>query len=185
MERRRRACFLAVAAVLALACGAAEASKLPNRKAVNACSLRAVDTVDLLDRNCQIESVHGESEAEEGVLMMSFGEANCTVELKNCVPGVCYSIIDNTFGLATDNVPRKQPSSFFSSLSFVGAKDVSHTPRGVAFRSEEKTVTLTYSTHTCGDFYWYHGKEKSQLCNAPYGAVLSVEAGAPYSLPCA
>ena len=84
-----------------------------------------------------------------------------------------------------DEVPRKQPSSFFSSVSFEGAKDVSHTPRGIAFRSEGSRVVLTYSTHTCSDFYWYHGKEKRQLCNRPYAAVREIDAGAPYSLPCA
>lgn len=162
------------------------ASKFPNRRAANACSLRSLDTNDLLDRNCQVVSVHGESASDGGgVLNMSFGEANCTVELTSCVPGVCYSIVDKTYELVQDEVPRKQPSSFFSSVSFEGAKDVSHTPRGIAFRSEGSRVVLTYSTHTCSDFYWYHGKEKRQLCNRPYAAVREIDAGAPYSLPCA
>ena len=158
------------------------ASVFPNRKAVHACSLRSVETDDLLDRNCQIESTHGED--SDANLLMSFGETNCTVELKNCVPGVCYSIVDVTHGLSRDAIARKNPSSFFSSISLAGAKEVSHTSRGVSFRSEEKTVVLRYSTHTCSDFYWYHGREKQQLCDAPYAAVMSVDAGTPYSLPC-
>ena len=158
------------------------ASVFPNRKAVHACSLRSIETDDLLDRNCQIESTHGED--SDSNLLMSFGETNCTVELKNCVPGVCYSIVDVTFGLSKDAIARKNPSSFFSSISLVGAKDVSHTSRGVSFRSEEKTIVLNYSTHTCSDFYWYHGREKQQLCDAPYAAIMSIDAGTPYSLPC-
>lgn len=162
------------------------ASKFPNRRAVNACSLVGVTTDDLMDRNCQVESVHGEASTNDGTLLrMKFGEANCTVVLKNCVPGVCYSIIDRTYDLHWDPVPRKQPSSFFSSISVAGGKDVSHTPRGVAFRSEERTVSLTYSTHTCSDFYWYRGRERTQLCNAPYPAIMTIEAGAPFALPCA
>ncbi|QDZ21708.1 hypothetical protein HOP50_06g42500 [Chloropicon primus] len=177
----------AVAVVAVTVAAMAEASKFPDRRASSACTLRAVKTEDLLDRNCQIESVLGEEKGENegaGVLKMSFGEENCTLELTNCVPGMCYSIIDETFNLERDGIPRKQPSSFFSSVSFAGAKDVSHTPRGVAFRSEQKKIVLTYSTHTCSDFYWYHGREKHQLCRAPYGAIRTVEAGAPFALPC-
>lgn len=159
------------------------ASSFPNRKATDSpCSLKAVDTDDLMDRNCQIESVHGTDSEER--LLMRFGETNCTVKLKNCAPGVCYSIIDLTSRLPQDKIPRRQPSSFFSSISLVGASRISHTSKGIAFQSEEEEVVLNYSTHTCSDFYWYHGKETRQLCNAPYAAIVAVEAATPYSLSC-
>jgi len=137
-----------------------------------------------LERNCQLESIHSSSVETDDNLLLSFGETNCTVTLKNCVPGVCYSFLDLTYRLDQDGISRQQPSSFFKSVSVAGAAKVSHTAKGVAFESEGKEVQLTYSTHTCSDFYWYHGRETSQLCRAPYEAITTVEAGTPYSLSC-
>ena len=42
--------------------------------------------------------------------------ANRCQHLTNCVPGTCYSIIDRTQSIETDDVPRVLPDSFFSSV---------------------------------------------------------------------
>jgi len=63
---------------------------------------------------CEVESLYG---ATNGRINMAFGETNCSVTLRGCVPGVCYSFRDATSTVQRDQVPR--PAAGKSSMLFV------------------------------------------------------------------
>ena len=93
------------------------------------CSLAAASA------SCQVESAYG---TVDGRVRMAFGEANCTVTLRDCVPGVCYSFRDATSVVERDQVPRTAagPSaSLFAAVAATeGADRSSLTNDGFAFR---------------------------------------------------
>ena len=80
-------------------------------------------------------SLYGTS---NGRVHMAFGEANCSVTLTNCVPGVCYSFRDVTSKLERDQIPRPvggPSASMFKSLAATaGADRYSFTNDGFSFR---------------------------------------------------
>ena len=104
----RRHLALAVLLVLAAASGRADAelvahsptTSFPNRYARNICSLAASTAEEMSE--CQVESLYG---TQDGRVNMTFGEESCSVTLKNCVPGVCYSFRDAT-AAAPNSLPR-------------------------------------------------------------------------------
>ena len=112
-----------------------------------------------------MESLYG---ATDGRLGMAFGEANCTVTLKNCVPGVCYSFRDATASAQRDQIPRPAggPSAGFS------------------FKASKSEVTLTYETRTCLDHYGYRGRTGEQECRDSVTAITEIGAAMPGGLAC-
>lgn len=132
-----------------------------------------------------MESAYG---AVDGRLGMAFGERNCTVTLKNCVPGVCYSFRDATAGATRDQIPRPAggPSaSFFVSVAAgAGASASAHTNDGFSFRASASEVTLTYETRSCLDHFSYRGRTGEQECRDKVWGITEIGAGMPTSLAC-
>eukprot|EP00218_Dolichomastix_sp_CCMP3274_P007722 CAMPEP_0170139266 /NCGR_PEP_ID=MMETSP0033_2-20121228/5526_1 /TAXON_ID=195969 /ORGANISM="Dolichomastix tenuilepis, Strain CCMP3274" /LENGTH=198 /DNA_ID=CAMNT_0010375365 /DNA_START=216 /DNA_END=812 /DNA_ORIENTATION=+ len=155
-------------------------SAFPNRYATTPCSLIAAD--DKLGEGCQLKSLLGK---ENGRLLMSFGERNCTVTLRGCKSGVCYSTRDSTGRLPQDSaVPRSLPSSFFSSVRvvaggkpFADGSTVRFSRDGFAFTPDADQVTLSYDTHTCAEFYSYRGRVPEQRCLEPQRVLTALDHG--------
>lgn len=155
-------------------------SLFPNRYALNPCSLQQ-------GSNCGFESVLGINEtygSYMGLLMM-FGETNCTVQLKECRKKSCYSSRDVTALLPSDPGIMYLTNGFFSSFQVVtGAKNVQLSRQGFAFEPTQKHVTVVYSTVSCQDFYRYHGRIPTQLCDKPIEAITQPDVDTPISLGC-
>ena len=189
LGRRHRA--LAALLVLAVALGRADAelvahsptTSFPNRYARNICSLAASTAEEM--SACQVESLYG---TQDGRVNMTFGEESCSVTLKNCVPGVCYSFRDATAAAPRDDVPRPTggPSaSFFVSVqATAGASVFAHTNAGFSFKASAAEVTLTYQTRTCADHFSYRGRTGEQECRQSFAAITEIDAGTPWSLTC-
>ena len=132
-----------------------------------------------------MESLYG---ATDGRLGMAFGEANCTVTLKNCVPGVCYSFRDATASSQRDQIPRPAggPSaSFFVSVAATaGASASKHTNAGFSFKASKSEVMLTYETRSCLDHYGYRGRTGEQECRDSVTAITEIGAAMPGGLAC-
>ena len=182
MPRRRRSGgarrAAAAALVLHLARGAA-GSLFPARLGADApCSLEGA-----ADGGCALVSRLGAG--AKGALRVGLGEAGCTVTLRGCAPGACYSMLDvTTTRVPQDEVRRPAPSSVVKAFEVVrGGATKRFTRDGVAFEAGEDEVVFTY-THTCHDFYAYRGKAPEQLCSEPVDAVTNVDAGLPIGLLC-
>ena len=189
----RRYLALAVLLVLAAASGRADAelvahsptTSFPNRYARNICSLAASTAEEMSE--CQVESLYG---TQDGRVNMTFGESSCSVTLKNCVPGVCYSFRDATSTIERDDVPRPgtagaPAASLFKDVSAVeGASSSSFTNDGFSFKASSSTVKIAYSVHSCADYYSYRGSVGVQECRGSFAAITEVGAGMPNSLSC-
>ena len=136
---------------------------------------------------CQLDSAYGTS---RGRVAMAFGETNCEVTLTGCVPGVCYSFRDATSTISRDDVPRPgtagaPAASVFKDVAAVeGTSSASFTNDGFSFKASAATVKISYSVHTCADYYSYRGSVGVQECRGSFAAITEVGAGMPNSLSC-
>lgn len=140
-----------------------------------------------LEQNCQVKSRMGKNVTGNSYkgLYMYFGETNCTVDIKQCYPGSCYSFRDLTAQLPTDYTILSG-TGFFKQFQIVsGGEGVSMTKEGVAFRATSDTVRVVYSTVTCQEFYRWHGRVPYQLCNQPLEAITPIDTRYPNALGCA
>ena len=191
MLRARRCIALVSLLVLASSVQSADATLVshspttafPNRYARNVCSLSA-STADTMSE-CQVESLYGTT---DGLVNMTFGEEVCSVTLKNCVPGVCYSFRDATWAVTRDDIPRPTggPSaSFFVYIEATsGVSTYAHTNQGFSFTASSSSVTITYQTRTCADHFSYRGRTGVQECRASFAGITEIDAGTPFGLSC-
>eukprot|EP00241_Pyramimonas_parkeae_P011795 CAMPEP_0114250138 /NCGR_PEP_ID=MMETSP0058-20121206/14536_1 /TAXON_ID=36894 /ORGANISM="Pyramimonas parkeae, CCMP726" /LENGTH=186 /DNA_ID=CAMNT_0001363771 /DNA_START=186 /DNA_END=746 /DNA_ORIENTATION=- len=154
----------------------------PNRYAWRPCSLVAETGGDVLNKACKMKSLQGTGAT--GRNRVNFGERDCVLELKNCVSGLCYSTREVTMLLPQDEVKRNN-SSIFSSLEIIsGASKLNWTPQGFSFEANTSKVALRYSTHTCAQFYSYHGRIGEQHCEEPIEAITDLDYGLATDVMC-
>ena len=138
----------------------------PTRNAINSCSLVAASTSKIkLSNFCHFDSTAG-GEGPDGRLYMRFGETDCVVTLKNCIPGKCYFVMEDAAPNIEENVVAPgQRTSFLQNVSAdPSTATLVHTPRGFAFKPKTNSVTLYYSTATCGAFYKSRSRVGKQIC---------------------
>eukprot|EP00002_Diphylleia_rotans_P038938 TRINITY_DN8919_c0_g1_i1.p1 TRINITY_DN8919_c0_g1~~TRINITY_DN8919_c0_g1_i1.p1 ORF type:complete len:176 (-),score=22.73 TRINITY_DN8919_c0_g1_i1:13-540(-) len=149
----------------------------PDRWKTNECSLIPMkETSRANDEPCEFQSRYGTGIANR--LLMNHGEKNCTLKLSDCRVNVCYGVLDYTSKIKQDQTPRTLPSSIFKSVKIDGA-DLWWDKQGFRFKPKERTVTITYETLSCAEFYAYRGYERRQFCNVPFPAVSSVATWIP------
>jgi len=177
---------------------------LLSRSATTPCTLTAHPT-----EACQLSSDptalgYPDMDIKRGRVPMLLGESNCTVDLLDCMPGLCYSF-QNIGYLETPLDPQvfrvcdsdycqyegnanTQPPSFYSVFADIkaisGAKSSYFSREGFSFTSDARTVRIQYSSHTCADYYALRGRAEMQLCRKPVQAMTELTVGIAISLPC-
>ena len=171
-----------------VAMGVGETCGFPTRNAVNACSLVAASSSKTaLSNFCSMSSSAG-GKGPRGMLRMRFGETDCSVTLSNCIAGACYFVMEDAAPGIEINVAPVPRTSFMVNVTAApgDASTVIHTSRGFAFVPASETVTLRYSTATCGEYYASRERAPTQVCGAaPIEAITNViPEGVPFDTFC-
>jgi hypothetical protein len=108
---------------------------------------------------------------------LTFG-STCTLSLTECRIGQCYSLVDWSYERRWAYVPDLRKSAF-ASFNVTNVNSLHVSSAGVYFRPSQRDVTISFTVHTCDDFYRLHPFTEIENCTTDGPEISALIRGPP------